>query len=76
MSVKDNFLIEALSGLNKDDAELDLLFTNKEVLLTGMEVLMTADTNSDEEVENKMDQVFDGGSTTEDVCTFAKMKEI
>lgn len=58
MSVKDNFLIEALSGLNKDDAELDLLFTNKEVLLTGMKVLMTANTNSDEEVENKMEPDF------------------
>lgn len=58
MSVKDNFLIEALSGLNKDDAELDLLFTNKEVLLTGMKVLMTANTNSDEEVENKMEPGF------------------
>lgn len=58
MSVKDNFLIEALSVLNKDDAELDLLFTNKEVLLTGMKVLMTANTNSDEEVENKMEPGF------------------
>lgn len=46
--VKDNLFIKTLVG-NKGDAQLDLIFTDK-VLLTETNVLLTADTSSEEEV--------------------------
>lgn len=70
--VKDNLFIKALVGANKGDAQLDLTFTNKEVLLTETNVLLIADTDSDDEVTNKMEPGFSwwcmvGGRETMDI---------
>lgn len=54
MCVKDNLFIKAHVGVNKGDAQLDLILTSKEVLLTEMNILLTADTDSDEEVTKRM----------------------
>lgn len=54
--VKDNLFIKTFVVANKDDARLDLIFADKEVLLTETNVLLTADTSSEE--ENKKSQVF------------------
>lgn len=56
--VKDNLFIKALFVANKGDAQLDLIFTNKEVLLTETNVLLTADTSSEEEDNKKIEPGF------------------
>lgn len=49
--VKDNLFMKTLVA-NKGNAQLDLIFADKEVLLTETKVLLTAGTSSEE--DNKM----------------------
>lgn len=58
MRVKDNLFIKVLVGAKEGDAQLHLIFTNKEVLLTEINVLFIADTDSDKEVTKKMKPGF------------------
>lgn len=56
--VKDTLFIKTLVVANKGDAQLDLIFTDKEVLLTETNVLLTADASSEEEDNKKIEPGF------------------
>lgn len=56
--VKDNLFIKTFVVANKGDAQLDLIFADKEVLLTETNVLLTADTSSEEEDNKKIEPGF------------------
>lgn len=58
MCVKDNSFIKVLVGTKEGDAQLHLIFTNKEVLLAEKNVLFIADIDSDKEITKKMKPGF------------------